>query len=303
MGNAGSSGRPNLPPPRPHLHGVPPPYYHQYPPWRPGAAAPPPVPFPTHVERHRAVAVSVGVNVKGHTLRLERDDDGGGHLLAFSFDADAPGSITVYFFAQEADDSVLKGTKENLLKPVTVTFKEGHGQEFRQPSGTGIKLSMFEESELTKVGEDHVFPLALKVEVGVPSNQELGREHDAEDSKSLAKFAVFVKKDSAEYGINIVQQILWVNGTRYVLQEIYGIGNRNTADRNVNEDDSGKECVVCLTEPRDTTVLPCRHMCLCRECAQTLRFQTNKCPMCRQPVESLLEIKVDSTPRHQGGDQ
>ena len=87
MGNAGSSGRPNLPPPRPHLHGVPPPYYHQYPPWRPGAAAPPPVPFPTHVERHRAVAVSAGVNVKGHTLRLERDDDGG-HLLAFSFDTD-----------------------------------------------------------------------------------------------------------------------------------------------------------------------------------------------------------------------
>ncbi|XP_037409831.1 uncharacterized protein LOC119272445 [Triticum dicoccoides] len=93
IGNAGSSGRPNLPPPRPHQHGVPPPYYHQYPPWRPGAAAPPPVPFPTHVERHRAVAVSAGVNVKGHTLWLERDDDGG-HLLAFSFDADAPGRST-----------------------------------------------------------------------------------------------------------------------------------------------------------------------------------------------------------------
>ncbi|KAK1646872.1 hypothetical protein QYE76_064677 [Lolium multiflorum] len=306
MGNIGSRGASNPPPPPPHLdgrgHGVPPPYYHRYPAWPPGPAAPPPVPFPAQVERQRAVSVHAGVNIKGDTLRLERDDDGR-RLLAFSFDADAPGSITVYFFAQEDDDSVLKATKENLLQPVTVNFKEGKGQEFKQPSGTGIDLSMFEESELTKVGEDGVFPVAFKVEVDVSSNQDLEREQDAEDSKSLAKFAVFVKKDNTEYGIQVVQQILWVNGTRYVLQEIYGIGNRNTADKNVDEDDSGKECVVCLTEPRDTTVLPCRHMCLCMECAQLVRFQTNKCPICRQPIERLLEIEFDSKPMPHQGDQ
>lgn len=167
-------------------------------------------------------------------------------------------SITVYFFAQEDDEFVLKATKENLLQPVTVTFKEGQGQEFKQPSGTGIDVSLFDESELTKVGEGGVFPVAFKVEVDVPSNQELEGAHGAEESKSLVKFAVFAKKDNAEYGLYVVQQILWVNGTRYVLQEIYGIGN--TADRNHHEDDSGKECVICLSEPRDTTVLPCRHM-------------------------------------------
>lgn len=185
-----------------------------------------------------------------------------------------------------------------MLQPVKITFKEGQGQEFKQPSGTGINVSMFEESELTKVGEDGVFPVAFKVEVGISSNQESEREQDAEDSKSLVKFAVFVKKEKAEYGVRVVQQIMWVNGTRYVLQEIYGI--RNTTDKNVPEDDFGKECVVCLSEPRDTTVLPCRHMCLCRECAQLLRFQTNKCPICRQPVERLLEIEVDSNMLHQG---
>ncbi|KAE8790494.1 putative E3 ubiquitin-protein ligase LUL2 [Hordeum vulgare] len=71
MGNVESSACPSLPPPRPHIHGVPSLYYHQYPLGRPGTAAPPPVSFPMHVERHRAVAVSAGVNVKGHTMRLE----------------------------------------------------------------------------------------------------------------------------------------------------------------------------------------------------------------------------------------
>ncbi|KAL6884666.1 hypothetical protein ACP4OV_010602 [Aristida adscensionis] len=291
MGNIGSRSDGAPPPPRPpppphlyHPHGLPPPLYHRYP-------HGPPLPVPAPVQRHRAVAVSTGVNVKGDTLRLEPDADGRSLLLAFSFDADAPGSITVYFFASEDEEFILKATKENLLKPVSVAFKEGHGQEFQQPCGTGIDVTLFEESELTKVGEGGVFPLAFKVEVAVSSNQELEGVQEDEASKYLVKFAVLVKKDSGGYGIRVVQQILWINGTRYVLQEIYGIGN--TADKDGHEDDSGKECVICLSEPRDTTVLPCRHMCLCRECAQLLRFQTNKCPICRQPVERLLEIEVD----------
>ena len=31
---------------------------------------------------------------------------------------------------------------------------------------------------------------------------------------------------------------------------------------------------------------------MCSGCAKVLRFQTNRCPICRQPVERLLEIKV-----------
>ena len=58
--------------------------------------------------------------------------------------------------------------------------------------------------------------------------------------------------------MKVVKQILWVNGMRYELQEIYGIGNSVESD--VDGNDPGKECVICLSEPRDTTVLPCRHM-------------------------------------------
>lgn len=31
---------------------------------------------------------------------------------------------------------------------------------------------------------------------------------------------------------------------------------------------------------------------MCSGCAKVLRFQTNRCPICRQPVERLLEIQV-----------
>ena len=84
-------------------------------------------------------------------------------------------------------------------------------------------------------------------------NPELG------PANSQITQAVF-GKEKGEYQVRVVKQILWVNGMRYELQEIYGIGN--SVDSDFDGNDPGKECVICLSEPRDTTVLPCRHMVL-----------------------------------------
>ena len=57
---------------------------------------------------------------------------------------------------------------------------------------------------------------------------------------------------------------------------------------------SNRECIICMSEMKDTIVLPCRHMCLCSECANTIRGRSDKCPLCRQgkfkivPIESIL---------------
>lgn len=45
-----------------------------------------------------------------------------------------------------------------------------------------------------------------------------------------------------------------------------------------------RECVVCLSMRRDTLLLPCRHMCLCLPCAESLCLQSDKCPICRQGI-------------------
>ena len=113
--------------------------------------------------------------------------------------------------------------------------------------------------------------------------------------------------------LQVVKQHIFVNGSSYELQEIYGIDNNSSNNSNNNnsleqqhnldqfqqqqqqqqrEEEDEIMCVVCLSEPKDTTVLPCRHMCMCSECARALRFQSNKCPICRNPVESLLEISI-----------
>jgi len=47
-----------------------------------------------------------------------------------------------------------------------------------------------------------------------------------------------------------------------------------------------------MSDMRDTLILPCRHLCLCQSCADSLRYQANNCPICRVPFRALLQIKA-----------
>jgi hypothetical protein len=42
----------------------------------------------------------------------------------------------------------------------------------------------------------------------------------------------------------------------------------------------------------DTLILPCKHLCLCNSCADSLRYQANNCPICRSPFRALLQIRA-----------
>ncbi|XP_050211601.1 probable E3 ubiquitin-protein ligase LUL2 [Mercurialis annua] len=282
---------PNYPPPPPppppgYYTQQPVPFYHNNYHGYPFGVAPPMISAP--VEHQKAITIKNDVNVRKDSIRVEEDDQiPGKFLVSFIFDATAPGSITVAFFAKEGEDCNLIATKENVLQPVTVSFEQGIGQKFRQPSGMGIDFSMFDGVELMEENAHGVFPLMMKANAHTSNND--GSEANATGNSQIT-LAVFDKKEEDKYLVRVMKQILWVNGTRYELQEIYGIGN--SVDVESDGNDSGKECVICLTEPRDTAVLPCRHMCMCSTCAKVLRFQTARCPICRQPVDRLLEIKV-----------
>jgi len=83
-----------------------------------------------------------------------------------------------------------------------------------------------------------------------------------------------------------------VNGESYEVNEIYGINSSEFGKQEAARiDDSDKECIVCLSDKRDTIILPCRHMCLCVNCAVSLQNQTSrKCPICSDNIESFLRL-------------
>lgn len=91
--------------------------------------------------------------------------------------------------------------------------------------------------------------------------------------------------------IKPLKQKLIVNGVAYLVQEIFGLENKEQ-DQQQLLDESVGECIICMTNPRDTVILPCRHLCICNGCAETLRYKLNNCPICRSPFKALLKLKI-----------
>ena len=51
-------------------------------------------------------------------------------------------------------------------------------------------------------------------------------------------------------------------------------------------------CVICFERPTDATFVhgSTAHVCCCLSCAQSLFQQMQFCPMCRKPIESVLQL-------------
>ncbi|KAL3516125.1 hypothetical protein ACH5RR_023027 [Cinchona calisaya] len=252
---------------------------------------PPPVPY---VDHQSAKKIKNDVNVHKDTIKLEVDQGNKDcHLVSFTFDAMVEGSITIYYFAKEGTKCTFTPVYPEIYVPTKIPFQKGLGQKFCQPSGSGIDFGFFDIDDLSKPSAGDVFPIVISAESCLPSTltDDQSNEEALNTSHAQITQAVIEKNNEDHFQVKVMKQILWIDGVRYELREIFGISDSD--ERAINDKDSGKECIICMTEPKDTTVLPCRHMCMCSECAKELRLQTNKCPICRQPIEELLEIKVE----------
>ncbi|XP_042689145.1 E3 ubiquitin ligase RNF157 [Centrocercus urophasianus] len=208
--------------------------------------------------------------------------------VEFTFDTDARVAITIYYQASEEFHNGVASyvPRDTSLQSETVHYKRGVCQQFCVPSHT-VDPSEWTEEELGFDLDREVFPMVVHAVVD---------EGDEHAGHSHVLLATFEKHTDGTFCVKPLKQKQVVDGVSYLLQEIYGIENKyNTQDSKVAEDevsDNSAECVVCLSDVRDTLILPCRHLCLCNTCADTLRYQANNCPICRLPFRALLQIRA-----------
>jgi hypothetical protein len=225
------------------------------------------------------------VNVKRSSVHLGSDG-----RIRFTYDASSVTNFKIYFQATE-DLSMQKFPLISTKLDVIESGKCGPGLDlewsFKVPFDLGNE---WEYSE--NVGN---FPIVIETQ---PLEEE-------DVASQLTYISVVGNRKKAL----VVKQKLRFGDRGYELHEIFGIektatdkspmsvkSNKSDVSGHIeyNEEDiNGTDCVICLSEPRDTTVLPCRHLCLCSRCAEVLRINSRRCPICRQPVSSMLQIDRD----------
>ena len=286
---------------------------------------------PNAPRTHKTTTIRNHVNLGKGSLEVIEDTSSPLKIgIAFKVDADKPCRASVAFRVEEKPKegarfdacSVNPIARASVHVP-SVRLDAGLGQRYEMPRESFVSVGALSLAELTEADpERRTYPVVVRLEC-VSSDGETNQGKTLDDfpenprgglsplqswSQSQTTY-IELRRDSASghWSAHALKQKIWVHGSSYELQEIYGIescggggGGGGGAPETTSSsfggqtDDASEECVICLSEPRDTTVLPCRHLCMCAECAHHLRTQVtgNVCPICRNPVESLLEIKV-----------
>uniref|UniRef100_A0A673JP82 E3 ubiquitin-protein ligase n=1 Tax=Sinocyclocheilus rhinocerous TaxID=307959 RepID=A0A673JP82_9TELE len=207
------------------------------------------------------------VNIRKDSLRLVRyilnivtdtEDPILLYSVEFCFDTDARVAITLYCqaFEEFTNGMAIYSPKSPSMVSETVHYKRGINQQFSLPSFK-IDFTKWNPEELNFDLDKGVFPLVVQAIVD-----------DGDDVTGHA-------------------HVLLAAFERVLFCFVFSL--KPTEDEN---SDNSSECVVCLSDLRDTIILPCRHLCLCNACADTLRYQANNCPICRLPFRALLQIRA-----------
>ena len=86
---------------------------------------------------------------------------------------------------------------------------------------------------------------------------------------------MYLEFDIAQATIRLIQQRIVVPGGVFMMEEAYGLNSNRTGE------DGTRECVICLTEDKNTLAKPCKHVSCCHACAQVIMASNRQCPICR----------------------
>jgi len=249
-------------------------------------------------------------NVRKPTLVLTPcPHDREAYRIEFEFDAIEPCYVSTFVLTLEAQDGSLNYSMGGHEPGPRVRFPSGMGQRFShrehvvRPGRTDL--------ETLRSADGDLFPIIIRLEAVTEEGQSQGQsiDHLPPGSapplwvQSQTTYAV-VEGGSDGLRPRVLKQKIFSGGATYELQEIFGINNSvasglaagGQGGQGQFQDDGSADCIICMSKGRDTAVLPCRHMCMCQECAKALISPDNtsstraKCPICRRLVHNILTI-------------
>ncbi|CCI49229.1 unnamed protein product [Albugo candida] len=196
--------------------------------------------------------------------------------VTFTFDALKPGILRL--FISESDS---ESDRKLLFESV---FKKGRNQSF------DYRKVVRDDTFADQILRFRTCSLLIQMQSSEPDTQQ-----------TYSNYAVFGSMDRTICTLLSVRQTIEIDGSVLELREIFGIEETIVSDHNKSDIQEtlmesvtqSRECVICLTDARDTTLLPCHHMCLCNECAHQIQSKSNTCPICRSFVQSFVKMSVD----------
>eukprot|EP00347_Sterkiella_histriomuscorum_P000037 403377424 len=214
--------------------------------------------------------------------------------LAFKVDANCDCSIRVNTCVTE------KRNLNNVPEMMYTPNKDNYSQEVY------LKAGLHQEIPFTKCQFDLNYMVGFELYKNFHNYYPIVFSINYQSKGKLYAFIIYgyFNKDgnSKINGVHIVKQLVIINGIPFEIKNIYGLDLNENADEtvqgesaealvgSVTDDGEGKECLICLSEPKDTLIMPCGHICVCSDCGNQIQQKKYTCPVCRGTIGSLIPV-------------
>eukprot|EP00347_Sterkiella_histriomuscorum_P008347 403345449 len=230
------------------------------------------------------------VNINSQAINAQQDLDQSKCSLQFSFTQNQQHSIVKVYQGCIEHIKQVDSTLEQSYKPLPNTQfvgKEQVSQRFdeigKHQFNAGLVIIDFNDylangQDYTKASLSY-FPLIIQMTLENPVNFQ--------DYQALYYLQISYQPSSQTWHPTLIKQRMIINSHIYDLTEAYGIGSNRTDEVN------STECVICLTNRKNTLTQPCKHVSLCDSCAYVVFKNDKKCPVCRQKIYEIIPFKLN----------
>ncbi|EDO07552.1 Zinc finger C3HC4 type (RING finger) family protein [Babesia bovis T2Bo] len=228
----------------------------------------------------RPMGAAVAVPKSGISLELMGNEK---FMLCFQYTSRAPATVTFSFRQKHMGlTNGIPSFSDPDLQMGPYTLPVGSNQSFSQPTDEIMRTKVLTLEFCSFQREKAFVPILLTF-----------------DAPTM-DYVLFIMGGLAHNEMNgswdfvVTKQRVRQGTSGYELQEVYGLNTSalNSSAPGDSDEDIGRQrrCVVCLTNMKDTVVMPCRHMCLCHECASYMVSEHQFCPMCRSAISHICHM-------------
>jgi len=206
----------------------------------------------------------------------------------------------------QESETVPKFTKQKKSS-ASVIFEKGLQNHFSQKSDF-FNPKKWTPKEMEANAEQNYYPIAIQL---IPTLENVDSDREdvsllksttsnssqnfiskspwvSDEGKTVTcqtTYCSLIPLSTGDYEIKAIKQSIQYDKKPFKIFEIYGLEG--------SDNESKRDCVICISEKCTEIVLPCRHMCLCRSCAVELRSQSNKCPVCRRNFCDMVGLEFE----------
>lgn len=248
----------------------------------------------------KLIKSKVGLDIR--TVKLQQSSNKSNkYYPRFSYSCSEPSKLSIYFCTSQVTNAEGVPTYFTIpteLPSASITnIDEGNGQEFKKKGTNWFDINDYEGMPLFNSTKNY-YPWVITIE------PRKDAEFDADgvsDYQNLITYWVFkIDKSKNILELKPLSQVLVAYDMAFNLQQIYGIEDNLEEHKDgfgVYDDniDDGQKWVICITDEKNTVVMPWGHLCVCKECATTIAKQNSPdWPICRKKVKSFVPLNIQS---------